>query len=61
VEAQNGASKTTSAINNKNWIKEQYIYSQAFHRTPGGHVWEITVGVQFRLENLDLFDPAAQE
>jgi hypothetical protein len=35
--------------------------SQIFHQTPGGHVWEITVGVQFGLENLESFDPATQE
>jgi hypothetical protein len=35
--------------------------SQAFHRTPGGRVREITVGERFELDNLELFDPAARE
>jgi hypothetical protein len=33
----------------------------AFHRTPGGRIRKTTVGEQFRLGNLELFKPAAQE
>jgi hypothetical protein len=38
AEIWNGASKTTSEINDKNWIKEKFISSQVFHRTPGARV-----------------------
>jgi hypothetical protein len=31
TEIQKGASKTTSEIDDKNQIKEQFIFSQAFH------------------------------
>jgi hypothetical protein len=57
----NGASKTTCEIDDKIWIEEQFISSQAFHRTPGLRVREINVEVQFRLENLESFDPVTQE
>jgi hypothetical protein len=33
----------------------------AFHRTPGGRFWEITVGLQFEPRNLESFDPVTQE
>jgi hypothetical protein len=35
--------------------------SQTFHRTPDRRIVEITAGVEFRLENLEFFDPAAQK
>jgi hypothetical protein len=35
--------------------------SQAFYRTAGGRVREITVRGQLGLGNLELFDPVAQE
>jgi hypothetical protein len=35
--------------------------SEAFHRTPGGRVQEITAGVRFRLSNLKSFDPMTQD
>jgi hypothetical protein len=35
--------------------------SQTFHWTPYGRVWETTVQVQLKLENLKLFDPVTQE
>jgi hypothetical protein len=38
-----GASKNTCEIDNKNRIKELYISSQTFHRTPGGRVQKITI------------------
>jgi hypothetical protein len=48
-------------IEDKNQIKTQFISSQAFHRTSGERVQEITAGMQFGLGNLELFDPVAQE
>jgi hypothetical protein len=35
--------------------------SQSFHRTPGGRVQKIIMGVQFELGNLESFRPATQE
>jgi hypothetical protein len=35
--------------------------SQTFHQTPGSRIWKTTAKEQFRLGNLDLFEPAAQE
>jgi hypothetical protein len=61
VEAQNGASKTTNEINDKNWLKKQFIPSQAFHRTTGGHIREITSRKPFEPQILELFNPVAQE
>jgi hypothetical protein len=60
AETQNGASKTTSEIDKKNWIEEQFISSQAFHRTPGERVWETTAGEQFKPRILESFDPVTQ-
>jgi hypothetical protein len=60
ADTQNSASKTTCKIDDKNQIKMIYILT-AISRTPGGHVWETTAGVQFGLENLELFDPVARE
>jgi hypothetical protein len=60
AEIRNGASKTTSEIENENRIEKQFLYSQPFHRTPGGRIQEITAGEQFKLENLESFDPATQ-
>jgi hypothetical protein len=37
------------------------LYPQIFHRTPGGRIREITVEEQFKLRNLELFDPVARE
>jgi hypothetical protein len=48
-------------IDDKNRVKEQYISSQAFHRTPGGRVGEITAGEQFEARILESFDPVTQE
>jgi hypothetical protein len=48
-------------IDDKNQIEEQFISSQAFHRTPGGHIQEITAGEQFEPRILESFDPATQE
>jgi hypothetical protein len=50
----NGASKTPCEIDDKIRIEKQFISSQAFHRTPGLRVREITAGVQFGLENLSI-------
>jgi hypothetical protein len=61
METQNGASKTTREIDDKNRLEKQFISSQTFHRAPGGRVRETTTGEQFGLENLELFNPAAQE
>jgi hypothetical protein len=46
-----------SEIDDKNWIEEQFISSQIFHRTLGGRVQEITVEVQFEPRILESFDP----
>jgi hypothetical protein len=51
-EIRNGVSK----INDKNWIEEQFISSQAFHQTTGGRVQETTAGEHLELGNLELFD-----
>jgi hypothetical protein len=61
AETRNDAGKTTCEIDDKNRINEQFISSQAFHRTPDGRVREITMGLQFILENLKIFYPVAQE
>jgi hypothetical protein len=61
TETQNGDSKTTCEIDNKNQIEEQFISSQAFHQTLGGRIWEITVGERFEPRNLESFDPVTQE
>jgi hypothetical protein len=50
-----------SEIDDKNRIEKQFISSQAFHRTPGGRVREITAGEQFKLRTLESFDSATQE
>jgi hypothetical protein len=61
TEIRNGACKTTSEIDDRNQLKIRFISSQAFHRTSGGCVQEITTREQFESQNLKLFDPAAQE
>jgi hypothetical protein len=61
MKTRNGASKTTSEIDDKNQIEEQFISSQSFHRTPDGRVRKITVEVQFEPRNLESFDPVTQE
>jgi hypothetical protein len=38
VKIRIGVSKNTCNIDDKNRIKEQYISSQSFHRTPDEHV-----------------------
>jgi hypothetical protein len=60
METQNGASKTTREINDKNRLEKQFISSQAFHRTPGGRVRETTAEERFRPRILETFDPVAQ-
>jgi hypothetical protein len=57
----NGAQKNPFEIDDKIRIEEQFISSQAFHRTPGGHVWETTVGERFEPRNLESFDLVTQE
>jgi hypothetical protein len=61
VETRNDAGKTMCEIDDKNWIEERFISSQAYHRTPGGRVREITAGEQFEPRILKSFDPATQE
>jgi hypothetical protein len=61
TKTQNNAGKTTCEINDKNWIEEQFISSQVFHRTPGGRVRKITTGEQFEPRTRESFDPATQE
>jgi hypothetical protein len=58
---QNGARKTTSEIDNKNQIEEQFISSQPFHRISDGHVRKTTAGERFEPRNLESFGPATQE
>jgi hypothetical protein len=48
AKTRNGASKTTSKIDDKNRIDEQFISSQLFYRTPGGRVQKITVKKRFK-------------
>jgi hypothetical protein len=60
AETRIDAGKTTSEIDNKNQIEEQFISSAAFLRTSGGHVREITAEVQFRLRIIESFDPATK-
>jgi hypothetical protein len=55
TETRNGASKTTSKIDDKNQIEEHYIFSQVFHRTSGVHVRETTIEKQFETRILKFF------
>jgi hypothetical protein len=50
-----------SEIDDKNRIEEQFISSQAFHRTPGGRAREITTGERFEPRILKSFTPVTQE
>jgi hypothetical protein len=52
TETRIGASRNTCEIDDKNWIKEQFISSQIFHRTPRGRVQKITVREQFESQIL---------
>jgi hypothetical protein len=61
TKIRNGASKTTSEIDDENQIKKQFISSHAFHRTSGGHVQKIIVKKRFEPRILELFDPATQK
>jgi hypothetical protein len=61
AKTQIDVSRNTCKIDNKNQIEQQFISSQAFHRTSGGRVREITVGEQFEPKILESFDPATQE
>jgi hypothetical protein len=48
-------------LDDKNRIEQQFMSSQAFHRTTGGRVQEITVGEQFEPRIIESFDPVTQE
>jgi hypothetical protein len=61
AKIRNGASKTTSKIDDENRIEKQFLSSQAFHRTLDGHVREITEGEQFEPRILEYFVPVTQE
>jgi hypothetical protein len=61
AEIRNGARKTTCEIDDKNRFKNQFISSQAFHRTLDRRVYETTAEERFRLENFESFDPVTQE
>jgi hypothetical protein len=50
-----------SETDDKNQIKNRFISSQVFHRTPGGRVQKITAGEQFKPRILKSFDPVTQE
>jgi hypothetical protein len=43
TETRIGASTNTCEIDDKNRIKEQYIFSHTFHRTTDGRVQKIAV------------------
>jgi hypothetical protein len=43
----------------KTRLEEQFISSQAFHRTTGGRVRETTAGERFRPRIFETFDPVA--
>jgi hypothetical protein len=49
AETRIGASKTTCEVDDKNQIEEQFIFSQAFHRTHGGQVQKISAEERFEL------------
>jgi hypothetical protein len=61
AETRNGASKTTSEIDDENRIKKQFMSSQPFHQTLGGRVREITTEIQFTLQILKSFGLTTQE
>jgi hypothetical protein len=61
TEIQIGVSKNTCEIDDKNRIKEQFISSQLFYRTTGGHVQKIITKEQFEPRILESFDPVTQE
>jgi hypothetical protein len=61
AETQIGARKNTCEIDDRNQIKEQYISSQIFYRTPGGRVGETTTEEQFEPQNIESFYPMTQE
>jgi hypothetical protein len=61
VKTRNNVGKTTCKIDDENQLEEQFISSQAFHWTPSGRVQEITAEVQFKLGNLNSFDPMTEE
>jgi hypothetical protein len=55
------ATKTMCEIDDKYQIEEQFISSQIFHRTPGGHIQKITVGERFELRIFESFHLVTQE
>jgi hypothetical protein len=61
METQDGTGKDPSEANDENQIEKQFISSHAFHRTPGGRIWEITVGEWFEPRIIESFDPVTQE
>jgi hypothetical protein len=54
-------SKTTSEIDDKNRIKNRFISSHVFHRTPDGCVRKITVRVRFEPRILESFRPTTHD
>jgi hypothetical protein len=48
-------------IDDKKRLEKQFISSQAFHRTPAGHLRKITTGEQFEPRIIESFDLATQE
>jgi hypothetical protein len=61
AETQNTASKTTSEINDKNWIEKQFMSSEAFHQTPDGRIQETIAKEQFKPRIFESFEPVTQE
>jgi hypothetical protein len=61
AETQNAASKTTSEINDKNWIEKQFMSSEAFHQTPDGRIQESIAEEQFKPRIFESFKPVTQK
>jgi hypothetical protein len=61
TKTRTSASKTPSETDDKNQIKNRFISSHAFHRTPAGRIRKIIAGVQFELGILKSFGPVTQE
>jgi hypothetical protein len=61
AETCDNIGKDPSEIDDKNQIEDRFISSQVFHRTPGGHVREITAGAQLEPRILESFGLVTRE